>query len=87
MRIVAENLSFSYNKKTAFRSDALKDVSLTIEEGDFYGIIGHTGSGKSTFVQHLNALLPVQSGKLTMGDVTIVGGKKTDKKLLKSLRS
>lgn len=87
MRIVAENLSFSYNKKTAFRSDALKDVSLTIEEGDFYGIIGHTGSGKSTFVQHLNALLPVQSGKLTMGDVTLVGGKKTDKKLLKTLRS
>ena len=87
MRIVAENISFSYNKKTAFRSDALKNVSLTIEEGDFFGIIGHTGSGKSTFVQHLNALLPLQSGTLTVGDTVMVGGKKTDKKLLKTLRS
>lgn len=86
MRIVAKNISFSYNKKTTFRSDALKNVSLTIEEGDFFGIIGHTGSGKSTFLQHLNALLPLQSGELEMGDIRLIGGKKTDKKLLRTLR-
>lgn len=87
MRIVAENLSFTYNKKTAFKRDALKDVTLTVENGSFFGIIGHTGSGKSTFIQQLNALLPVQSGKLTVGDYVLSGGKKTDKKKLKELRS
>lgn len=87
MRIVAENISFTYNQKTPFKSDALKNASLTIEEGAFFGIIGHTGSGKSTFIQLINALLPVQSGKLLVGDYDLSGGKKTDKKLLKELRS
>ena len=87
MRIVAENISFTYNQKTAFKSEALKNISLTIEEGSFFGIIGHTGSGKSTFIQLLNALLPVQSGKLTIGNYDLSSGKKTDKKLLKELRS
>lgn len=57
MRIVAEHLSYTYNPSSPFETAALKDVSLTIEEGEFFGIIGHTGSGKSTFVQHLNGLL------------------------------
>lgn len=59
MRIQAEHLSYTYNAGSPFASAALKDVSLTVEEGEFFGIIGHTGSGKSTFVQHLNALLRV----------------------------
>lgn len=59
MRITAEHLNFTYNPSSPFASKALKDVSLTIEEGEFFGIIGHTGSGKSTFVQHLNGLLRV----------------------------
>ena len=59
MRIQAEHLSYTYNPGSPFASAALKDVSLTVEEGEFFGIIGHTGSGKSTFVQHLNALLRV----------------------------
>lgn len=63
MRIVAEHLSYTYNEKSPFAAHALKDVSLTIEEGEFFGIIGHTGSGKSTFVQHLNGLLRVPSSK------------------------
>lgn len=87
MRIVAKELSFTYNKKSAFKSDALKGVTLEIPEGEFFGIIGHTGSGKSTFIQHLNALLPVQSGSLAVGDTDLSKGKKTDKKLLKELRS
>lgn len=57
MRITAEHLNFTYNPQSKFSVQALKDVSLTIEEGEFFGIIGHTGSGKSTFVQHLNGLL------------------------------
>ena len=61
MRIVAEHLSYTYNAKSPFETAALKDVSLTIEEGEFFGIIGHTGSGKSTFVQHLNGLLRLPS--------------------------
>ena len=87
MRITAKELSFTYNKKSAFKADALKGVTLDIPEGEFFGIIGHTGSGKSTFIQHLNALLTVQSGTLTVGDIDLSKGKKTDKKLLKVLRS
>ena len=52
-----ENLSYVYNAKSAFATHALKGVSLHIDSGEFFGIIGHTGSGKSTFVQHLNALI------------------------------
>ena len=61
MRIVAEHLSYVYNARSPFATAALKDVSLTIEEGEFFGIIGHTGSGKSTFVQHLNGLIRLPS--------------------------
>lgn len=63
MRIQAENLTFTYSPSSPFATYALKGVFLTIEEGEFFGIIGHTGSGKSTFVQHLNALLKVPSAE------------------------
>ena len=57
MRIRAEHLNYTYNPGTEFAVQALKDVSLTIEEGEFFGVVGHTGSGKSTFIQHLNGLI------------------------------
>ena len=71
MRVVAEKLAFTYNKKSPFAKRALKEVSLTIEEGAFLGVVGHTGSGKSTFILHLNTLLKVQEGALYMGDIVL----------------
>lgn len=71
MRIVSKGLKFTYNKKTEFKRQALKNVNLVIEEGDFFGIIGHTGSGKSTFIQHLNGLIAVEEGLLTVGEYNL----------------
>ena len=56
-RVVCENLSFVYNPTQPFKTYALTGASLEIYPRDFFGVLGHTGSGKSTFVQHLNALL------------------------------
>lgn len=61
--VVCENLSYTYNEASPFATHALSGVDLTINEGDFFGIIGHTGSGKSTFVQHLNALLKLPTAE------------------------
>lgn len=64
MPIVVENLSYHYMQGTKLQFKALSDINITIEEGEFLGIIGHTGSGKSTFVQHLNGLLQPTEGKV-----------------------
>ncbi len=84
MQIKVENLSYAYGgKKTEVK--ALNNVSLTVEEGEFFGIIGQTGSGKSTFVQHLNGLIKTQceGAKITVGDFDL-----TDKKCnFKELRA
>lgn len=66
MSIVAKNLTFTYNKKTTYEHVAVSDVTLTVNDGEFVAIVGHTGSGKSTFLQHLNALLRVQQGELSV---------------------
>lgn len=60
MQIEIKSLSYIYNPKTPFEKRALDNISLEVEEGDFFGIIGHTGSGKSTLVSHINALTRVQ---------------------------
>ena len=62
-RIVCENLQYTYDGNSAFESHALNGVDLTVNSGDFFGIIGHTGSGKSTFVQHLNALIKLPTAE------------------------
>ena len=63
-----KNLTHSYSGNTPFINDAVKDVSFSVEEGEILGIIGHTGSGKSTLVQHLNGLLkPTQGSVLFNG--------------------
>ena len=61
-----QNLSFVYSPGTPFEKTAMADVSLSVEEGDFVGVISHTGSGKSTLVQHLNGLLKPTSGKVLL---------------------
>ena len=57
MSICVENVSYIYGKGTPFERAAIEDIDLTIDKGEFIGIIGHTGSGKSTLIQHLNGLL------------------------------
>ena len=64
MRIKIENLNYIYNPGTPFEKKALSNVNLEIDGRQFIGIIGHTGSGKSTFVQHLNGLIKPTSGKI-----------------------
>ena len=54
MSIIVDKISYTYEIGTGFERQALKEVSCVIEKGEFIGLIGHTGSGKSTFIQHLN---------------------------------
>ena len=61
-----KNLTHTYDGNTPFMNDAVKDVSFSIEKGEIIGIIGHTGSGKSTLVQHLNGLLKATSGEVLL---------------------
>ena len=62
--IRTENLTYTYSQGTPFEKTAVKDVNIEIEEGELVGIIGHTGSGKSTLIQHLNGLIKPTSGKI-----------------------
>lgn len=64
MGIRAEHINYIYGQGTAFEQYALKDISFTIEDGQFVGLIGHTGSGKSTLIQHLNGLLKATDGAI-----------------------
>mgnify|MGYP004649875581 FL=1 len=64
MAIVIEQLTHAYMAESALRFAALDGLTLTIEEGEFLGVIGHTGSGKSTFMQHLNGLLLPTGGRV-----------------------
>lgn len=87
MRIVCENLKFSYDgKKAKNKKYALAGVNLKIESGEFFGIIGQTGSGKSTLIRHFNALETLQEGVLRVGEFDLNPKSKNYKKLLKPLR-
>jgi len=80
--IKIENLSHVYDADTPFARNALDNVNFSIIKGEFIGIIGHTGSGKSTLIQHLNALLKPTSGRVLLDGVDVHG----DKSQLKSTR-
>ena len=62
MSIILDKVNYWYSEDSAYRVQALKDINLKIEDDEFIGIIGHTGSGKSTLIQHLNGLLKASSG-------------------------
>ncbi len=64
MSIILDHVNYIYGQGSAYEAYALKDISLEIKDGQFIGIIGHTGSGKSTLIQHLNGLLRATSGSI-----------------------
>ncbi|NLH01985.1 MAG: ATP-binding cassette domain-containing protein, partial [Clostridiales bacterium] len=74
--IKTEALTHIYSIGSPFESTALENVNIEISQGEFVGIIGHTGSGKSTFVQHLNGLLLPTSGKVFHDGTDINSSKK-----------
>ena len=82
MPIVIEHLNYVYMSGGPYETHALDDVSLTIGDGEFVGLIGHTGSGKSTLVQHLNGLLLPSSGKITVDGLDIAD-KATDRRAIR----
>ena len=83
MSIKLEKINYIYSPGTAYEKHALKDVSLEIPQGKFVGIIGHTGSGKSTLIQHFNGLMKATSGQLYYNEENIYD----EKYDMKSLRS
>lgn len=85
MDITITQLEHRYGIGTPFEHTALQNVNLTITSGTFLALIGHTGSGKSSLIQHMNGLLKPTSGSITVGEVTIRAGEKA--KHLRALRS
>ena len=79
--IEIKDLTYTYSKKTPFEKMALKNITFSVEEGETLGIIGQTGSGKSTLIQHLNGLIRMKNGEGNVFDKNI-----KDKKILKELR-
>lgn len=82
MSIVIEHLNYVYMSGGPYETHALTDVNLTIGDGEFIGLIGHTGSGKSTLVQHLNGLLMPTSGKITVDGLDLAD-KNTDRRAIR----
>ncbi|HHX75559.1 MAG TPA: energy-coupling factor transporter ATPase [Firmicutes bacterium] len=80
MQIRLENVSHTYMPGTPFEARALKNINLTIEQGEYLAVIGQTGSGKSTLVQHLNGLLKPTSGRI------LIDGKAVDKAAYRDIR-
>ena len=73
MPIEVKSLTHTYMPGSPFQATAIKDVTVTIKDGEFIGVIGHTGSGKSTFVQHLNGLIPPTSGQVLVDGEDVNG--------------
>lgn len=79
MPIETKSLTYTYGEGTPYEKTAIKDVNIAINNGEFIGLIGHTGSGKSTLIQHFNALLNPSSGKVIVNGKDL-GNDKTSKK-------
>lgn len=82
MSIKINHLTHVYGENSVFEKKALDDINLEINDGEFIGLIGHTGSGKSTLIQHLNALLVPTSGEVLLNGENIYA----DKSKLKTIR-
>ena len=82
MSLEVKNLTHTYSEGSALQQTAVHDVSLTIDEGEFVAIVGHTGSGKSTLVQHLNGLLKPTSGQVLV-DGEDMNGEGVNKRLIR----
>ena len=82
MPIEVKNLTHTYSEGSAFQATAIRDVNLTIEDGEFVAVVGHTGSGKSTLVQHLNGLLKPTSGQVLV-DGEDMNGEGVDKRRIR----
>src|SRR5690625_3083742 len=85
MDITFENVSYTYQPNSPFAHQALSDVSFHIPSGTYVAIIGHTGSGKSTLIQHLNGLIRPTTGKVTIGDNVLTSEERPED--MKQLRS
>ncbi|WP_099156768.1 energy-coupling factor ABC transporter ATP-binding protein [Virgibacillus ndiopensis] len=85
MDITFKNVSYIYQRNTPFAHKAIEDLSFHIPSGSFVAIIGHTGSGKSTLIQHLNGLVSPSSGEVTIGEYRLTDEEKP--KRMKELRS
>ena len=84
MQIKFESVNHIYNANTPMEQRALYDINFDIKDGQFLAIVGHTGSGKSTLIQHMNGLLKPSSGSITIGDKMIKPDEKN--KGLKEIR-
>lgn len=73
MQIIFDNINYVYSSGTAFARHAIKDISFSIQKGEFIGLIGHTGSGKSTLIQHMNGLIKATSGSIYFNGEDIYG--------------
>lgn len=81
MSMKLENVNFTYSPNTAYEIHALKNINIEIRDGEFIGLIGHTGSGKSTLVQHFNGLMKATGGAIYYNDENIYGEGYSMKKL------
>lgn len=84
MKIIFDHVTYDYSIKTPYQYRALNEISTTFNESKFYAIVGQTGSGKSTLIQHLNAILKPTAGQITIDDTVIT--KKTKSKKLAPVR-
>lgn len=82
MPIQMNHVTHTYSEGSAFQATAIRNIDLTIEDGEFIGVIGHTGSGKSTLVQHLNGLLKPTEGAILI-DGEDLNGEKTDRRRIR----
>ena len=75
MQISLKDVSYTYNYKTPYAREVLKDINLNVEEGSYTVIIGKTGSGKSTLIEHINGLLLPTHGEVLVNNVLITNTK------------